>query len=837
YKAAVGALKQQLADAERDLTKSLATAEKHEAWAWAEADHDWKGTTAEAMHVRQVALAEAQQKFTEKFQNRWAAARTEMADAVYNTALDVESDGYHVELAKKLAEARKWLAKILTKLDGDRDVVLTSADRDAQAALDASDFEEIEAVSPKGFWDKSSIGVALKSITNFVVGAVDGLLGGLLQDIFEWEEGGFIDPTSDAFQAGAIVGAVALVVISFVVPGCQGLFLAILAVDIYVGVKSLSNIITDIASGNGVGSVFDWLGVLALAGALKGLSARMRGLGCFVAGTGVVMAEPFVAPPALAAGFVSSASGFLPLGAALAIGSMFGYKRLRRKDEEEEDDATNPTRQRGKKRRGVGLQPANEEMTADEAMNETYREIGDSGLDVWTLATEMTLADRDESSVGRNAIPSSSSFSSVSGPSSLDSRPSSCSRPSTLDPEPCSTTTNSTNKESVNHLPLSVSPSLRLSRSPSPSPKRSFRNTCAAIFLCVGLSISGLFFWKHFSSPSEPALSIPPVTQASASPTRIKPIEQVQPGEWAMADNPLVNSKPVQVDTKTWKLVHLQLVKSDGSWLKIQSLESPQWFEITGAKINSEINLTLPELGIFGTATVSDILPCPDITPQADPKSRLVTATYHHEAANVIYVGVEGGEAIGVTDNHPFWSIDRQSFIEAGELRQGESLLGQDGSTTRVVAITRSDKPQPVYNLEVDGEHVYFVSQSGILVHNMCKVATPADDLAPRRVNLNSDDAVAKFGLYEIHINGSIYKVGKANLGRVTRSSGLPTRMHQQVRKLEKVFGKGNVMGKVVDDLGETTTLLAKHAEHARILDSFKKTGFVPLGNWKSFRP
>ncbi|MCA9195619.1 MAG: hypothetical protein KDB03_27795 [Planctomycetales bacterium] len=57
------------------------------------------------------------------------------------------------------------------------------------------------------------------------------------------------------------------------------------------------------------------------------------------------------------------------------------------------------------------------------------------------------------------------------------------------------------------------------------------------------------------------------------------------------------------------------------------------------------------------------------------------------------------------------------------------------------------------------------------------------------------------------------------------------------MRRLEKVFGKGNVVGRVVYDLEETTSLAAKQAEHARILDSFMTTGFVPRGNWKSFKP
>jgi hypothetical protein len=104
------------------------------------------------------------------------------------------------------------------------------------------------------------------------------------------------------------------------------------------------------------------------------------------------------------------------------------------------------------------------------------------------------------------------------------------------------------------------------------------------------------------------------------------------------------------------------------------------------------------------------------------------------------------------------------------------------------------------------------------------------------RLNLNSNDAVSHFGLYEIKINGTLHKIGKADLGRVTQSSGFPTRLHQQVRSLEKIFGKGSVIGKVVDDLGNVTNETAKAAEHARILENFKATGFLLIGNWKSFK-
>ena len=68
------------------------------------------------------------------------------------------------------------------------------------------------------------------------------------------------------------------------------------------------------------------------------------------------------------------------------------------------------------------------------------------------------------------------------------------------------------------------------------------------------------------------------------------------------------------------------------------------------------------------------------------------------------------------------------------------------------------------------------------------------------------------------------------------KASSGTRRLHQQVRRLERVFGKGDVIGKVVDNLGQTTTFAAKHAEHSRILAHFRSTGLIPLGDLKSFR-
>jgi RHS repeat-associated protein len=103
-------------------------------------------------------------------------------------------------------------------------------------------------------------------------------------------------------------------------------------------------------------------------------------------------------------------------------------------------------------------------------------------------------------------------------------------------------------------------------------------------------------------------------------------------------------------------------------------------------------------------------------------------------------------------------------------------------------------------------------------------------------VNLNTNGASGNFGVYKIDVNGELYKFGKADLGRVTQSSGQPTRLHQQLRKLEEIHGEGNVKGTVIES-GYETTAKAKVAETARLQDHFNKTGEIPDGNKKSFKP
>lgn len=69
-----------------------------------------------------------------------------------------------------------------------------------------------------------------------------------------------------------------------------------------------------------------------------------------------------------------------------------------------------------------------------------------------------------------------------------------------------------------------------------------------------------------------------------------------------------------------------------------------------------------------------------------------------------------------VGGSHPFWSVSRGGWVSELDLEIGETLKTLEG-TTVVESLER--RPEPVYNIEVEGDHVYRVGESGVLVHNV----------------------------------------------------------------------------------------------------------------------
>jgi hypothetical protein len=149
--------------------------------------------------------------------------------------------------------------------------------------------------------------------------------------------------------------------------------------------------------------------------------------------------------------------------------------------------------------------------------------------------------------------------------------------------------------------------------------------------------------------------------------------------------------------------------------VEAELLRSLQWLATREAGVGRPVFLDMPEMGVRGEALVRAIEPCP---PLEAGDGRLVTAAFRHSRGAVYDLTVAGeGGPLGVTGAHPFWSADRAAWVPAQGLRAGGRLRGLGGAPA-VQALALRAGPEPVYNVEVEGDHCYRVGELGLLVHN-----------------------------------------------------------------------------------------------------------------------
>jgi RHS repeat-associated protein len=131
-----------------------------------------------------------------------------------------------------------------------------------------------------------------------------------------------------------------------------------------------------------------------------------------------------------------------------------------------------------------------------------------------------------------------------------------------------------------------------------------------------------------------------------------------------------------------------------------------------------------------GLQPIETIVPGDRVWARADdatsPRLAVVTRAFITAAAAVIDVAVESEsghrEQLRVTLEHPFWVIGRE-WVPAGQLRAGDNLFSQGGQRWRVVEERPVSERQTVFNIEVGGDHSYFVGAAELWVHNTCDAA------------------------------------------------------------------------------------------------------------------
>jgi hypothetical protein len=193
------------------------------------------------------------------------------------------------------------------------------------------------------------------------------------------------------------------------------------------------------------------------------------------------------------------------------------------------------------------------------------------------------------------------------------------------------------------------------------------------------------------------------------------PIERVQVGDRVMTFRGATRTARELHNWQSWSKITLR-VEIDGQAVSEVVLLKPQeWMAEHRPAVGKAIYLNMPEMGVQDAARVVSIEHCPSIPPGP---GRVVTATFKHLGALVHQLWIKGEpRPIGVTGTHPFWSVDRQMWVEATQLWVSEQIETESG-TTVVVARSALSGTAIVHNIEVEEDHCYRVGGLGLLVHN-----------------------------------------------------------------------------------------------------------------------
>ncbi|MFI5936919.1 LamG-like jellyroll fold domain-containing protein [Actinoplanes sp. NPDC051494] len=121
----------------------------------------------------------------------------------------------------------------------------------------------------------------------------------------------------------------------------------------------------------------------------------------------------------------------------------------------------------------------------------------------------------------------------------------------------------------------------------------------------------------------------------------------------------------------------------------------------------------------------------------AEPVTQLHRNT-DHDFADVMVEQADGTTStIQATQNHPFWAENTKRWVEAKDLKRGDTLRTKSGGLARVKAVKLSVGSREMRDLTVDDIHTYYVfaNDTAVIVHNNnCgdALSAYADSLRPQ---------------------------------------------------------------------------------------------------------
>ena len=188
---------------------------------------------------------------------------------------------------------------------------------------------------------------------------------------------------------------------------------------------------------------------------------------------------------------------------------------------------------------------------------------------------------------------------------------------------------------------------------------------------------------------------------------------------------------------------HIKLLRPDkivNQWVRIQNKK--HFFLLTLNAFNS-VNIH---------AQITAIRPVKSDNHQGflyNKQTKKVTGQFERHTVNVkkyTFRNMKTGKIITVnaTPEHPVYVKNRAAFIPMNLLRATDQLLNSAGQQIRLICpknrmqrcgeSQHNHIPLPVYNLEIDHHHTYFVSNIRLLVHNICKLTMKLSEKIPELI-------------------------------------------------------------------------------------------------------
>jgi RHS repeat-associated protein len=238
-------------------------------------------------------------------------------------------------------------------------------------------------------------------------------------------------------------------------------------------------------------------------------------------------------------------------------------------------------------------------------------------------------------------------------------------------------------------------------------------------FCKIGCFVAGTPTWVTLPQLAAVApMQVPALEEAPDCVDATLAIEDVQLGDRVPSRNPTSNERFDSVYRPNYtgcKIIRMEVQHRNGSIVDVQLLRSPEWIRRNGMYTGAVVDLQFTEIEVHAVGRVVSIVDGPEIAPG---EGAVVTGCFiTRQGSGLVRVTFEDGTELVGTATHPIWSPLHWDWRGLGHFAPGEFVKTRAG-VARVVSTEEVADHEPLYNIEVDGEHVYEVTALGILAHN-----------------------------------------------------------------------------------------------------------------------